>query len=486
MKGHAGGGPLARKAWVRQTNPGLGLERSFSRGEPDDSSFVATFLGARTGFMESAFRAELSQRRSDVLKQLEGGVLVLFSAPVHTRNGDVEHTFRQDSDFFYLSGIEEPECALVLSEATGLVLFVRPKNRERETWEGRRMGVEGAVDEYGANAAHPVSELETRLADYLEDQPIVHYLIGQESEWDRRIIEAVNAVRARRRKRVAAPGTIKDARNILHEMRLFKSDFEQEKMAQVAKFSAAAHCRAMQLCEERMPEWQLQNIVESEFRRLGCQRLAYDSIVGSGENATILHYRENTRTMLSGDMVLIDAGAEYDYYAADITRTFPVNGKFSSLQARVYRAVLESQLAAIDRSVVGATLDEIHDVAWQVLKGFLRNEGLIDDHVWADEEEAKKRVNRFFMHRTSHYLGMDVHDVGSYFEGKDARLLAEGVVITVEPGLYFANDDETVPAEYRGLGIRIEDDVLITQRGPRVLTNSVPKTVEDIEEMCHS
>ena len=436
--------------------------------------------------MDPEFSLELERRRTQVQKSLGQGVLVLFSAPVHLRNGDVEHSYRQDSDFFYLTGVTEPESALLLSEATGLVLFVRERNREKETWEGRRMGVEGAVQSYGAKSAHPINELASRLADYFEDQSSLHYLVGQERSWDHLMLDAINAVRGRRRKRVRTPHQIVDARVILHEMRRIKSSFESAQMFEVARLSADAHVKAMQACRPGMMEWELQNVVETEFRRQGAEGLAYESIVGSGENATILHYRENNRRMIDGDLVLIDAGAEKSCFAADITRTFPVNGVFSQIQARLYQAVLDAQTAAINQTVTGATIDQVHEAAWAVLRDALRKEELVTDEDWADEEKVKKRVNRFYMHRTSHYLGMDVHDVGPYYDGKTPRALSPGVMITVEPGLYFAPDDETVPEAYRGIGIRIEDDVLVTENGPRVLTDGVPKSIEGIEAMCNS
>jgi len=450
------------------------------------TAVVAQRGGAKSSVMDQEFVVELERRRAAVIEALDHGVLVLFSAPVHLRNGDVEHSYRQDSDFFYLTGLVEPECALVLSATTGLVLFVREKNRERETWDGRRIGLDGARDLYGAQNAHPIGELAERLPDYLEDQPAVHYLVAQERAWDHTILDALSAIRSRRRKRVAPPPVISDARLIVHQLRLHKSNFEQSKMLDVGTLSAEAHARAMQACRPGMMEWELQNVIELEFRKRGALRLAYDSIVGSGENATILHYRENNRRMQAGDLVLIDAGAEKDYFAADITRTFPVSGQFSAVQARVYQIVLDAQLRAIENTVEGATLDQIHDVAWNVLRDGLIAEGLVTAEQQADAEQLKKRVNHFYMHRTSHYLGMDVHDVGAYYDGKSPRPLSPGTVITVEPGLYFAIDDESVPAEYRGIGIRIEDDVLVTEHGPRVLTEQVPKTIQAIEAMCQA
>lgn len=439
--------------------------------------------------MDAHFEAELKRRRESVRNrlaqpsgELKGDVFVLFSSPVSHRNSDVEYAFRQHSDFYYLTGFEEPGCALLLcSDAPGYVLFVRARNREKETWDGRRVGVERAPSLLGADCAHAIDELDEKLADYFENRERVHFLIGERRDWDQTVIGAMNRVRGRRAKKVCVPSTVVDARVILHEMRLFKSSWEQEAMREVCELTAQGHRAAMKASRPGLSEWQLQDVVEGVFREKGSRRTAYESIVGSGENATILHYRENSRTMLEGDLVLIDAGAEKNYLAADITRTFPVGGKFTPAQARIYQYVLNAQLAAILLCRVGATLQDVHEAAARELRAGLLAEGLLATE--ASEEETSERVKRFFMHRTSHFLGMDVHDV-SY--GAAARKLGPGMVITVEPGLYFASDDETVPQELRGIGIRIEDDVLITEDQPVVLTADAPKTIEEIEEACRA
>lgn len=438
--------------------------------------------------MNSEFQAELQRRREAVRRALspptdnhKGDVLVLFSAPVFFRNADVEHSYRQHSDFYYLTGFEEPEAALVLAaDEPSFVLFLRPRQREKETWEGRRVGVEAAPDLLAVKAAHSIDELDDRLPDYLEDRQSVHFLFGENEKWDSRILSAINRVRSRRRKRVSSPTILQDARCVIHEMRLVKSPWEQTAMSEVCQLTALGHEAAMRNCRPGMSEWQLQNEVEAVFRAHGCRRVAYESIVGSGENATILHYRENTRVMEEGELVLIDAGAEKNYLAADITRTFPVSGRFSPIQARFYQFVLDAQLAAIEASQVGKTLEDVHQAALAVIVTALSGEGIIAAD--ASQEQVHERAKRFFMHRTSHFLGMDVHDVVPV--SSTERALQPGMVITVEPGLYFASDDETVSPELRGMGIRIEDDVLITARGPSVLTGGAPKTIAEIERAC--
>lgn len=434
---------------------------------------------------EPAQMNEFGRRRQSLLELLGDDVLVLFSMPVALRNNDVEHSYRQHSDFHYLTGFVEPESALVLGRECGFVLFLRPKDREKETWEGRRVGVEGASD-WGANAAHPISELQKKLPDLLEDREGVHFPFGEQKSWDRTILDAVQEVRGRRRRRVSAPVRLQDARALLHRARWQKSEFELELMRQAAAISARAHGEAMAACRPGMWEWQLQDVVENSFRAQGARRVAYESIVGSGPNATVLHYRENDKKMLAGELVLIDAGAEWGYYASDITRTFPVDGKFSPTAARVYQAVLEAQLAAIEVTRVGATVEQVHEAAWQVLRDALMEWGLLTGVDLADEEAVKKRVNRFYMHRTSHYLGLDVHDVGPYIVNKEPAPMEENVVITIEPGLYFAQDDDSVPEEYRGIGIRIEDDVVVRSSGAWVLSADVPKTREGVEDACRS
>lgn len=446
--------------------------------------------------MDVELRAELAERRAQVRELLrkeservgpgpKGAALLLFSAPVHLRNGDVEHSFRQHSDFYYLSGFEEPESALLLfPDDPGFVLFVRERDREREIWDGLRAGTEGACSRFGADVAHPIEELAAKLPDYLEGRRRVFYLLGEEETWDRCVIGAVTAVRGRRRRKVEAPSEIVDARRLVHEMRLKKSPYEQKKMAEVGSISAAGHRAAMAAARPGMSEWELQNVVEAVFRQGGARRVAYESIVGSGPNATILHYRESQRILGEGELVLIDAGAEKEFLAADITRTFPTSGKFSQVQKRLYEIVLRAQIAAIEKARPGATVEGIHAIAFEVLKEGIMQEGLLGDTDRSNEKAVDERVRRFYMHRTSHYLGMDVHDVGTYFLDGGPRELLPGMVITIEPGLYFAEDDETVDVAYRGIGIRIEDDILVTENGPVNLTAEAPTTIEEIEDAC--
>ena len=429
--------------------------------------------------MPQVLPAEFSERRARARKLLGDDVLVLFAAPLALRNNDVEFDYRQDSDFFYLSGFEEPEAALVLKQDQ-VVLFVRPKNRERETWEGRRAGVEGAVAVFGADVAHPIGELTERLADLLENTRRLHTFFGAEPLIDSRLAVAMGVVRSRRRKRVDAPTELVDARAIVHELRLRKTEKELEAMRRAAAITASGHRRAMEVCRPGMNEFELQNAVEGEFRTQGSRRLAYSTIVGGGDNGTILHYRENDQPLVDGQLVLIDAGAEFEYYAADVTRTFPVNGKFSAIQKRAYELVLRSQEAAIDATVVGSTLDSIHDAALSILADGFVELGLVS----ADSTDRKKEAVRYYMHRTSHYLGMDVHDVGPYHRGGKPLPLDVGMVITVEPGLYVPLDDEDAPVALRGLGIRIEDDVVVTTGVPEVLTAAAPKSVPEIESAC--
>lgn len=431
--------------------------------------------------MEKTPPEEFAARRQRVLEALKDDVMIVFSGQAKLRNNDVEFDFRQDSDFYYLTGFEEPDAALVLRQGEpDYVLFVRPRNRERETWDGRRVGIEGATSRLGAKVAYSSADIAEPLADLIEDRTRVHVVFGASPLVDPRVECALEVVRGRRRKRVKAPSEIVDARGILHELRLVKTEREVLAMRAAAEITCAGHLAAMQACCPEMNEFDLQNVVEAEFRRRGARRVAYSSIVGGGENATILHYRENESELVDGDLVLIDAGAEYNYYAGDVTRTFPVSGRFSPFQRQAYEVVLAAQLAAIEACRAGSTLEEIHERAVeQLLSGALRI-GLLD----RNSRDLRHDLARYYMHRTSHFLGMDVHDVGSYYLAGEPRPLGPGMVITVEPGLYIAADDELAPPEFRGLGIRIEDDVLITAGDPDVLTRSAPKTVAEIEAAC--
>jgi len=409
-------------------------------------------------------------------------VAVLPAAPVFVRNNDVDHEYRQDSDFFYLTGFDEPESVLVLdAEERKSTLFVRPRDREREVWDGPRAGVDGAK-ELGADASFVVSELDEKLPNLLQNRRRVYYHLGATRRFDDRVLGAIDRVRGRQRLGVTAPTEIVDPGAILHEMRLRKAPGEIETMRTAARITREAHELAMNRTRPGMHEYEVEALLLDTFRRHGSERPAYGSIVGSGPNACVLHYRKNDRRIDPGELLLIDAGCEYGYYASDVTRTFPVGRAFSREQQAIYELVLEAQLQGIAATRPGATLDEIHKLSVDIITRGLVRFGLLSGEVQTlIDSEAYKR---FFMHRTSHWLGMDVHDVGAYFESGKPRRLEPGMVLTVEPGIYIAPDDPTVPAEWRGIGVRIEDDVLVTTSAPEVLTDGIPKTVDEVLRAC--
>jgi Xaa-Pro aminopeptidase len=410
-------------------------------------------------------------------------VAVLPSAPVYVRNNDVDHEYRQDSDFFYLTGFDEPESVLVLDgQDRKATFFVRPRDREREVWDGPRAGVDGVKQHFGANEAFLATELDEKLPNLLQNRRRIYYRLGVSRRFDDRLLGAIDRVRGRQRTGVTAPTEIVDPGAVLHEMRLRKSPVEIETMRTAARITREAHELAMHRTRPGMHEYEVEALLLDTFRRHGSERPAYGSIVGSGPNACVLHYRKNDRRIDGGELLLIDAGCEYGYYASDVTRTFPVGRDFSREQQAIYELVLQAQLEGIAATRPGATIDEIHKLSIDVITRGLVRLGLLQGEVEKlVETEAYKR---FFMHRTSHWLGMDVHDVGAYFEAGKPRKLEPGMVLTVEPGIYIAPDDETVPAQWRGIGVRIEDDVLVTTSAPEVLTEGIPKTVEEVRRAC--
>jgi Xaa-Pro aminopeptidase len=419
------------------------------------------------------------------MAKLPGGVAVLPSAPVAIRNNDVEHEYRQDSDFYYLTGFTEQESVLVLATnhpAHASVLFVRARDPDREVWDGARAGVDGAVKDFGADAAFPIAELAQRLPDYLQNHDRLLYRLGKDRAFDEKMLAALDATRARSRRAITWPTQIVDPASILHEMRLFKSKEELSTMQRAAAITRDAHLAAMQLAKPGRYEYEVEAALRQSFRMNGSERPAYTPIVGSGPNATVLHYRQNDRRMEPGDLLLIDAGCEFGYYASDVTRTFPVNGKFSAPQQAIYSIVLDAQLAAIGATRPGGTLEQIHDEAVHVIVDGLLALGLLagDRQKILDEQLYRP----FYMHRTSHWIGMDVHDVGAYFRDQEPRPLEPGMVITVEPGIYIAAGNTAVPAEYRGIGVRIEDDILVTDGGHLNLTADIPKSVSELERAC--
>jgi Xaa-Pro aminopeptidase len=428
-----------------------------------------------------------SERRVRLLSSMPSGVLVVFSTPTAIRNNDVEHEYRQSSDLFYLSGFDEPDTVLVFSavaEKDKFVLFVRPRDPERETWDGRRAGVEGAIKDFGADAAHPMSELAARLPELLLGATELHYSLGRHREQDDVLLTALEGARRRGRRGATYPTRIVDAEVALHEQRLFKTTEELDIMRRAASISGEAHVAAMQSARPGLNECEIDALFRGIFRKHGCERPAYEPIVGSGPNATILHYRRNNRVMNDGELLLIDAGCELDYYASDVTRTFPVNGRFSPEQRQIYDIVLESQDRAIDAAKASATLDEVHLASAEVITRGLIALGLIEGPL--EDALKEQRYKTYYMHKCSHWLGMDVHDVGAYYRAGKGRPLEPGMVLTVEPGIYVPENASGAAERYRGIGVRIEDDVLVTAESNEVLTAHIPRTVDAVERACQS
>jgi Xaa-Pro aminopeptidase len=423
----------------------------------------------------------LAARRRDVMQHMGSGVAIIPTAPVQVRNRDVDYQFRPDSDFFYLTHFPEPEAVLVLvpDRPQGeYILFCRERDPEREIWDGYRAGIDGACEQYGADDAFPIDDIDEILPGLLENRDKVFCNMGRYPDFDKRLMGWVNDVRAKSRNGVHAPGEFVDLDHIVHEMRLFKRADEIRTMRRAARISSQAHIRAMQICKPGMYEYQVEAELLHEFRRNGSQYPAYPSIVGSGANGCILHYIENNAQMKDGDLLLIDAGCEMDGYASDITRTFPVNGKFSPEQKAIYEIVLAAQHAAIEQVRPGNHWNDPHEAAVKVLVDGLLDLKLLKGK--ADDIIEKQEYRKFYMHRTGHWLGMDVHDVGDYKVDGIWRLLEPGLVLTVEPGLYIAGQ-KGVDKRWWNIGIRIEDDVLVTRSGNEVLSIDAPKAINDIE-----
>jgi Xaa-Pro aminopeptidase len=441
--------------------------------------------------MHACFRDLYARRRAHVLAAMaasgEPAVAVLPAAPTYVRNNDVDHEYRQDSDLFYLTGFDEPQSVLVLStparpEEKACVMFVRPRDPEREVWDGPRAGVDGAKAEYGADESFTIDKLESELPKLLTNRRRLYFRLGRDRSFDDRVLEALEATRRRARLGIFWPTEISDPGLILHEMRLVKGTEDLDAMRTAARITRDAHLRAMAHTRAGMHEYEVEALLLETFRKNGSERPAYGSIVGSGANATVLHYRANNRKMEDGDLLLIDAGCEYGYYASDVTRTFPVSGKFTTEQRAIYQIVLDAQLASIEATRVGATLDEVHKKSVEVVTNGLRELGILQGET--RELIEKEAYKPYFMHRTSHWLGMDVHDVGSYYVGGKPRVLGEGMVLTVEPGIYIPQKDEKVDSKWRGIGVRIEDDILVTSDGHQNLTADIPKAIADLEAAC--
>ncbi len=432
--------------------------------------------------------AVYAARREALLQALgPEAVAIVRSLPERLRNGDSFHRFRQHSDVYYLTGFVEPETTVVLrpgAETERVVMFVRPRDPEAETWEGRRAGVEGAKERYGADAAYPASELAQRLPDLIANRDELHYALGLDDEMDRLVSRTIARLRRTERKGARPPRAVIDPRIALHELRLFKRPEELALLRKAAAITTDAHLAAMAAGRPGVFEHELEAIIDYTFRRRGGGGPGYGTIVGAGENATILHYVDNRCAIADGDLVLVDAGCEYEHYTADITRTWPASGRFSPEQRALYELVLDTQKSAVARAVPGATIDQLHDHCVRRLTEGLISLGLLEGPADARIEDAGYK--KYFMHGTSHWLGLDVHDVGAYTRGGQARPLEPGMVITVEPGLYVAADAPNVPERMRGIGVRIEDDVAITAGGNEVLTAACPKEIADVEAACRA
>lgn len=415
-----------------------------------------------------------------------GAVAIMPSAPVSVRSGDVEFIYRQDNDFYYLTGFAEPESVALFApdEKEQFILFVRPRDKERETWTGRRAGLDGAVADYGADKAFALDELDGVLRRHLDKVDRIYYPLGANERMNMRILELLRAAHAMRPRLGTGPHTLLDPRELIHEERLRKRPEELAAMRDAIAISAEAHKAAMRTARGGMMEWQVEATVYYTFRSRGAAGPSYPSIIASGPNAATLHYINNDREMRTGELLLIDAGCEYGFYASDVTRTFPIGARFTPLQRDLYEIVLAAQAKGIAAIKPGIKFDDPHEAAVRVLVEGMCRVGLIKGPVEDAMRDGTWR--RFYMHRTSHWLGMDVHDVGLYRVGGESRTLEPGMVLTVEPGIYIALDDTVAPEEFRGIGIRIEDDVLVTSDGHEVMTAAVPKAVADVEALTTS
>lgn len=430
-------------------------------------------------------KSEFARRRKALMAQMvPNSIAILPAAAVAIRNRDVEHVYRQDSDFQYLSGFAEPEAVIALipgREHGEYVLFCRERNPERELWDGLRAGQEGAVRDFGADDAFPISDIDDILPGLIEGRDRVYSSIGSHPEFDRHLMEWINSIRSKARLGAQPPNEFEALDHLLHDMRLYKSAAEIKVMRRAADISARAHVRAMQACRAGLHEYSLEAELDYEFRKGGAKMPAYGSIVAAGRNACILHYQHNDALLRDGDLVLIDAGCEIDCYASDITRTFPVSGRFSPEQKAVYELVLEAQQAAFAAIGPDKHWNQAHEATVQVITRGLVRLGLLKGEV--DELIARDAHRAFYMHRAGHWLGLDVHDVGEYKVGGEWRVLEPGMTLTVEPGIYIAPDNLSVAKKWRGIGVRIEDDVVVTKKGCEILTGAVPKSVAEIEAL---
>ena len=434
-------------------------------------------------------RQEYRQRQQELMSKIGGGTAIFRSAPMATMHNDVEYTYRQESSFYYLTGFNEPEAVAVFAphhESHQYILFVQPKDPEKETWTGYRTGVEAAKEIYGADEAYPITELNEKLPQYLVNADRIYYHLGNDEKFNQTIISHWQGLMRGYQKRGKAPTALEDTRPLIFPMRLVKSPQEIALMRQATKISAMAHNHAREFARPGLYEYQVQAEIEHIFRKEGGIGIAYPSIVASGENACILHYIENDRQMQNDELLLIDAGCSFGYYNGDITRTFPVGGKFTPEQKALYEIVLEAQLKAIAEVQPGKPYNEFHDMAVCVIVQGLLDLGLLQGDL--EEIIKEEKYKPFYMHRTGHWLGLDVHDVGVYKHDEETwQSLTPGHIVTVEPGIYIsphikpAEGQPEIPDRWKGIGIRIEDDLLVTDKGHEILTSDVPKSIEDME-----
>lgn len=433
-------------------------------------------------------QAEYRQRRERLMAKIGTGTAIFRSAPMAVMHNDVEYAFRQDSDFFYLTGFNEPEAVAVLAPhhpEHQFVLFVQPKEREKEVWTGYRCGVEGAKELFGATEAYPIAELDEKLPQYLEKADRIYYHLGRDRAFNENLLKHWQRLMATYAKRGTGPIALEDTGPILHAMRQIKSPAELELIRTAAAISVEAHNYAQEITQPGRYEYEIQAEMERIFRLRGGTGPAYPTIVASGSNACVLHYIENKRQIQDNELLLIDAGCAYGYYNSDITRTFPVGGKFTPEQKALYEIVLEAQLQALSQVQPGNPYNQIHDTAVRILTQGLVELGILKGEI--DKLIEEEKYKPFYMHRTGHWLGLDVHDVGMYQHGDTAHLLQPGQVLTVEPGLYIvpdtkpAEDQTEIDPRWSGIGIRIEDDVLVTTTGHEILTAGVPKAIAELE-----
>ncbi len=432
----------------------------------------------------------MRKQLKDFIEQIgKNAVAIIPAAHEVTKSYDTEFKFHQDSDFFYLTGFPEPDAIAVInpsSKKSPFTLFVRPRDPKMETWYGRREGTDGAKKNYGADKALPIEKFTSELPKLLNGSEKLFYRFGVDNRLDQTILQYLSAQRFKRLKTAYPPHTIIDPTLAIHEMRLHKTPDEVKTMQKAADIAVEAHVLAMQTVKPEMNEAHVESVIEHYFRTNGAAGVSYNSIIGGGANATILHYVENNAPLRDGDLLLIDAGCHYQGYASDITRTFPVNGRYSPAQREVYDIVLETEIACLDATKPGTTVKERQNLSIEMLTEGMKKLGLLKGKT--KDLIKKKAYEKYYMHGVGHYLGLDVHDAGRYFSDhkvKDSRPFAAGMVLTVEPGLYIPADDKAAPSKYRGIGIRIEDDVLVTESGNINLTAKCPKHAEEIEELMN-